>query len=150
MVIGWRSELAYDLGMAKTLREKLGWKDGQRVLLIGLPDDVASPFAGVEHVDMTLGAQAPKDRFDLAVGFARDAAALRLLASALLGATDEESKVWVCYPKLSGKIKTDLTRDRGWEPMFDAGWIVVAIAAVDATWSAVRFRPKYLVKSVRC
>ncbi len=135
--------------MAKTLKEKLGWKEGQRALLIGLPQDVASPFAWVEHVEVALGAKVPKGSFDLGVGFARDAAALRMLAPALLGATTEESKVWVCYPKLSGNIKTDLTRDRGWEPMFDAGWIVVAIAAVDTTWSAVRFRPKYLVKSVR-
>jgi hypothetical protein len=46
-------------------------------------------------------------------------------------------------------VKTDLKRDAGWEPMFAAGWIVVAIASVDATWSAVRFRPRNQVKSIR-
>jgi hypothetical protein len=58
-------------------------------------------------------------------------------------------QIWICYPKLSSKVKTDLTRDHGWEPMFRSGWIVVAIASVDAVWSAVRFRPKAKVKSVR-
>jgi hypothetical protein len=58
-------------------------------------------------------------------------------------------QIWICYPKLTSKVKTDLTRDHGWEPMFRAGWIVVAIASVDAVWSAVRFRPKAKVKSVR-
>jgi hypothetical protein len=139
-------------GMTKGLKEKLGWKDGQRVLLVGLPEGLVSPFAGVEHVEAALGAKVPKGRFELAVGFARDSGALAVLAPALLAASDEASKVWVCYPKLSAKmmkIKTDLTRDRGWEPMIQAGWIVVSIAAVDATWSAVRFRPKHLVKSLR-
>jgi hypothetical protein len=74
---------------------------------------------------------------------------LREIAPVMVGAGLEDAKVWICYPKLSSKVKTDLTRDHGWEPMFVAGWIVVAIASVDAVWSAVRFRPKAKVKSVR-
>jgi hypothetical protein len=70
-----------------------------------------------------------------------------LLREGMIG---DAAKVWLCYPKGSSKVETDLSRDAGWEPMFNAGWIVVAIASVDATWSAVRFRPKRLVNSVRC
>jgi hypothetical protein len=138
-------------GMAeKTLKEKIGWKPGQQVLAIGLPAGVDDPFAGVDHTSLAAGKSAPKRKFDLLLGFAADRAALKTVASAILAAATDDSKLWVCYPKGSSGMKSDLTRDVGWEPLFDAGWIVVAIASVDATWSAVRFRPKRLVKSVRC
>jgi hypothetical protein len=138
-------------GMAeKTLKEKIGWKPGQQVLAIGLPAGVADPFAGVEHTSLAAGKNAPKQKFDLVLGFAADCAALKTLAPVILGAATDDTKLWLCYPKGSSGMKSDLKRDVGWEPMFDAGWIVVAIASVDATWSAVRFRPKRLVKSVRC
>jgi hypothetical protein len=133
----------------KTLKEKIGWKPGQRVLLVGLPGDVGDPFAGVEHESVGAGSKAPAGMFDLLLGFALDRAALKKVAATILPHANDESKVWLCYPKGMSKVKTDLNRDSGWEPMFDAGWIVVAIASVDATWSAVRFRPKALVKSVR-
>jgi hypothetical protein len=133
----------------KLLREKIGWKPGMRVLEVGLPEGLASPFAGVDHAAVKAGDGAPGAEFDLVLGFARDSTALREIAPVMVGAGLEDAKVWICYPKLSSKVKTDLTRDHGWEPMFVAGWIVVAIASVDAVWSAVRFRPKGKVKSVR-
>jgi hypothetical protein len=134
----------------RLLRDKIGYKAGQAVLLLDLPEGVDDPFAGVEHTGaLAKKAKLGKQKFDLMLAFTRDRAALALAAPVLLGAAADEAKIWLAYPKLSGKIKTDLTRDAGWEPMFDAGYIVVSIAAVDATWSAVRFRPKHLVKSIR-
>ena len=133
----------------KLLREKLGWKTGMRVLEVGLPEGLNSPFAGVDHAAVKPGDGAPGAEFDLILGFARDSAALQEIAPVMVGAGRDNAKIWICYPKLSSKVKTDLTRDAGWEPMFHAGWIVVAIASVDVTWSAVRFRPKAKVKSVR-
>ena len=133
----------------KSLREKIGWKPGLKVLLVGLADGLTDPFEGVEHTSVKAGKPAPMGKFDVLLGFALDAAMLQRIAPVLLGSAVEDAKLWICYPKGSSKVKTDLNRDAGWGPMFDAGWIVVAIASVDATWSAVRFRPKALVKSVR-
>jgi hypothetical protein len=133
----------------KSLKEKIGWKPGQRVLLAGLPQGVANPFGGIEHTQVGAREAWPEGSFDLVLGFCHDAAALHVSAGGMMGSAGESGKLWVCYPKGSSKVKTDLTRDTGWEPMFNAGWIVVAIASVDATWSAVRFRPKHLVKSTR-
>ena len=36
--------------------------------------------------------------------------------------------------------RTDLTRDRGWEPMAAHDLLAVTQVAVDETWSALRFR----------
>ncbi len=130
----------------KTLRDKLGWKPGHSVLLLNLPEGMEDPFAGVEHTIAKPG----NAKFDLVVAFTRDQAALRSAAKLVLGALSADPKLWLVYPKKSGAIATDLTRDSGWTPMFEAGFCVVSIAAVDSTWSAVRFRPVHLVKSTRC
>ncbi len=135
---------------AKILREKLGYKAGQSVLLLDLPAGMPDPFEGVDHTAaQSKSAKLSKKKFDLVLAFTEDQAALAAAARTLLGSVaGDDAKIWLVYPKKSGRIKTDLTRDSGWGPMFDAGYIVVSIAAVDETWSAVRFRPKHLVKSV--
>ncbi|MBA3686814.1 MAG: hypothetical protein H0W72_16460 [Planctomycetes bacterium] len=51
-----------------------------------------------------------------------------------------DQAMWICYPKTSSKVDTDISRDRGWEIVTSAGYQPVAQVAVDATWSAVRFR----------
>lgn len=49
--------------------------------------------------------------------------------------------LWISYPKRSAKVETDMTRDIGWETIDAAGWQGVTQIAIDATWSALRFRP---------
>jgi hypothetical protein len=129
----------------KILRDKLGWKPGQSVLLLNLPEGMEDPFAGVDH---TL-AKPGKAKFDLVLAFTRDSAALAVAAKVILAHIVDDPKLWLAYPKQTGGIATDLNRDEGWKPMFDAGYRVVSIAAVDSTWAAVRFRPIHLVKSTR-
>jgi hypothetical protein len=49
--------------------------------------------------------------------------------------------LWMCYPKQTGKIKSDLNRDSLWRLMQPTGFSPVTQIAVDETWSALRFRP---------
>lgn len=49
---------------------------------------------------------------------------------------------WACYPKKTGAIRTDITRDQGWETLKATGWGPVAQVSVDETWSALRWRPE--------
>lgn len=53
---------------------------------------------------------------------------------------------WTCYPKKSGLIQTDITRDRGWAALMAAGWGPVSQVSMDETWSALRWRPEADVK----
>lgn len=52
--------------------------------------------------------------------------------------------VWVYYPKVSSKVQTDLTRDKGWDCLFAEGdkltWI--SLISFDDTWSVFGFRAK--------
>lgn len=64
-----------------------------------------------------------------------------------LEAVNPEGLLWMCYPKGSSKIKTDLHRDKGWDLLTSAGFEGIAMISIDDTWSAMRFRPASLVKS---
>jgi hypothetical protein len=79
--------------------------------------------------------------------FVRDSAELAQHAPAALAAIKPDGVLWIAYPKQSAKVKTDITRDRGWEPVIAAGLRPVTQIAVDETWSALRWRPIELVKS---
>lgn len=99
------------------------------------PAAVAHAAASAEHV---ADGAAP---FQGAVVFVRDASSLASVASAVVAAVDHDGLLWFCYPKLSGAITSDLTRDRGWEPVTRGGLRGVAQVAVDADWTATRYRP---------
>jgi uncharacterized protein YbdZ (MbtH family) len=49
--------------------------------------------------------------------------------------------MWVSYPKKSSKVKTDISRDAGWEIMAENSLRPVTQVSIDKTWSALRFRP---------
>lgn len=76
--------------------------------------------------------------------FVKDQAKLAARAPAAIEAVKFAGVLWICYPKLTGKIKSALTRDVLWQ--LAPGMRPVAQVAVDDTWSAMRFRPVELVK----
>ena len=81
--------------------------------------------------------------YDFVQVFARDQAELNQLKATAVGAVTYDGLFWVCYPKKTSKIKSDLTRDTLWN-QFDC-LRPVAQVAIDDTWSAIRFRPTALV-----
>jgi hypothetical protein len=57
-----------------------------------------------------------------------------------------ETLFWVIYPKKASGITTDLEMMSSWDELGKYGLNGVAAAAVDATWTALRFRPVALSK----
>jgi hypothetical protein len=64
--------------------------------------------------------------------------------------------IWFYYPKKTGQIKSDLTRDVCWKILVPLGFTPNSQISIDDTWSALRFKPientsiwveKYLDKS---
>ena len=48
---------------------------------------------------------------------------------------------WACYPKGTGKIKSDLKREVVWRLVNQLNLQCVTQIAIDETWSALRARP---------
>lgn len=52
---------------------------------------------------------------------------------------------WACYPKGTGKIKSNIKRETVWTALALIGLEAVSQIALDETWSALRGRPNEMV-----
>lgn len=131
----------------KSLATKLLLKPGQRVAVVNAPEGYVKglgPLPDGVHVS-----EAPEGSYDLVQLFVQSKADADRYAQAAIAATKPGGILWVSYPKKSGAIKTDISRDNGWEAFFATGWRPVTQIALDETWSALRFRPTEDVKGSR-
>lgn len=98
---------------------------------IGCPPALAPIFAG----ESAGGA-------DVLVAFVRDRAAAGGRIAEALALFAPGMRLWFAYPKQSGALAGDLSRDAGWEALAAADFLAVTQVAIDADWSALRFRPR--------
>jgi hypothetical protein len=126
--------------MARALLDKLGFKPGMAAKLHAVPAELSAALA--------IPIQAASGSPDWLIGFARDRAALAEATAALVPHYRRRGVLWLCYPKKSGALKSDITRDDGWEPVSEAGLLGVTQIALDGTWSALRFRYRDEIKTL--
>jgi hypothetical protein len=120
---------------SKPLPQKLQLKGDVTLLTLGLPKALAPLLAGVATTTSV-----PK-QVDAVMLFAHDAAELDAQMAKVDGRLGDDPLVWVCYPKGGSGVESDLNRDRLWELLAPRALKPVAQVAVDAVWSALRFRP---------
>ena len=58
---------------------------------------------------------------------------------ALTDAAAPDGAVWVAWPKKTSGVATELTEDVLRELLLPTGWVDNKVAAIDATWSGLRF-----------
>ncbi len=97
---------------------------------------VLEPPPGLKHGLPATSASEP----ELILAFAPDRASLSRVAARALDLYGVGGRLWFAYPKKTGPVRSDLDRDHGWEPLTQAGLLPVTQVALDATWSALRFR----------
>ena len=128
--------------MAKrSLAERLRIQAGQRVLIMNPPPGYVERLGalpeGVEVVHESTG----EGEFDFVHLFVKDVAELERLGPVALEAVKYDGVLWMSYPKRSSKVKTDISRDVGWDVVHEAGLRAVTQVSIDDVWSALRFRP---------
>ncbi len=120
------------------LAKKLQIKPGHQLLLVNTPPDMAAQLAPLpDAVQLVASGTVPAD---VVLCFVQNSLELRQHATTALTALTPDGLLWFAYPKGSSGVPTDLNRDAGWELVSSAGWEPVRQVAIDATWSAVRFR----------
>lgn len=125
------------------LLKKLLIKSGQRLIILNAPAgywEELSPLPANIEV-----ATQPEGLFDLVQLFVKDSAELTEFSPTALQIAKPTGILWITYPKGTAKVKTDLNRDILWKLLEPTGWRPVTQVAIDATWSAMRFRPLSLV-----
>ncbi|WP_052487223.1 YdeI/OmpD-associated family protein [Gordoniibacillus kamchatkensis] len=128
--------------------KKLLIKGPQRVLIMNAPGEYAADLEALpagSAVTVWDPAAGPfpveAGEFDFVQLFVRSASELGSYAPAAIRAVRRDGLLWIAYPKKSGKIKTDISRDAGWEAVHGAGWTGVSLISLDDTWSCMRARP---------
>lgn len=130
-----------DAGYSGTpLGRKLGLKDGQRALLLGVPAglDAISGFSGFRASETEIGTVAARD-IDYAHVFETERSVLEELAPKLAARLKPDGMLWVSWPKKASKRPTTLTEDVLREIFLPLGLVDVKVCAVDPVWSGLKF-----------
>lgn len=118
------------------LERKLGVKDGVVVFLDRAPADfdLAAP---------TVRRLPSRGELDLTLTFHTRLRDLQRRLPQLRGRTGQAGMIWVCWPKLAAQkaqgIASDLDESLVRETGLAAGLVDVKVAAIDETWSGLKF-----------
>ena len=119
------------------LAKKLGIKPGAVVAFVGAPDgfrDVLGELPDGVQVRTRLGG-----RLDVIVLFVTRRADLARRFPTALRSLDPDGGLWVAWPKKSSGVDTDLVFESVQRTGLDGGLVDNKVAAVDETWSGLRF-----------
>lgn len=104
---------------------------------INAPEEVVPLFEEAE-LKTKLAGKTPIEQIIL---FAEDSIRLNAVVDKIEARVSPQSVIWVGYPKKGSKLEGDLHRDKVWEYLFTK-FEGVASAAIDETWSGMRFKKK--------
>jgi hypothetical protein len=124
-----------DAGYSGTpLATKLGVKPGGRLLLDSVPQGWSLADSPVQpHL------RPGREPYDVVLLFCRDSAGLHRRFEPLAARLTTAGALWVCWPKKASGVPTDLTDSTVREYGLAAGLVDVKVAAIDATWSGLKF-----------
>jgi hypothetical protein len=124
------------------LAQKLGLKDGQRVLFIDLPPELGELRTARAFRETV---QAGWDDFadtapgyDVIHGFTASRAVLERAAEPLVAQVKRDGTIWVSWPKKASRVATDITEDVIREVVLPIGLVDVKVAAVTEIWSGLK------------
>ncbi len=126
------------------LAKKLLIKTAQTWLFSNPPNGFLESFAELDVEIKTSILEGEK--LDGVLLFAKNNAELKAALSATVPVLKPETIFWIAYPKKSSGIVSDLEMTGNWQETEQYGLQVVASAAIDQTWTALRLRPKDLIK----
>lgn len=128
------------------LIKKLGIKPGQKILILNAPQDYLQQLEILTEAVKLKTTTGEAGTFDFVQLFVQNKSDIDNHAGTAIEALKKGGLLWFTYPKKSSKVKTDITRDHGWESVRSSGWRPVTQIAIDEIWSALRFRPESEVK----
>jgi len=116
------------------LEPKLGVRDGTTLLLLGAPEGFGKALRRAEIVD-----DGPAQ---LVMLFSSSVADLERDFAAAKEAVAPGGTLWICWPKKASGIQSDLDQAHVRRYAMDRGLVDFKVAAIDTTWSGLRFSRK--------
>jgi hypothetical protein len=116
------------------LPQKLGIKPDHTVFLDGQP-------GGLDLGELpaaTVVRRLPRS-MDVTLTWHTTMAGLEKRLPRLFERTSTAGMVWVCWPKRASKMPTDVDENKVRDLGLELGFVDVKVAAIDATWSGLKF-----------
>jgi hypothetical protein len=127
---------------------KLNYKAQRPILALDAPESFEAELAALGDVPVVReAAAAPEVAFMIA--FVTRLAQVEAASAVAAARAPGDAIVWLAYPKSSSKrYSCEFNRDTGWASMGAAGFEPVRQVAIDADWSALRFRRVEFIKQL--
>ncbi|WP_423679630.1 MULTISPECIES: hypothetical protein [unclassified Undibacterium] len=127
--------------------EKLNLKQQQEIIVVNAPPSFEPELLSLEGVTVIRDLKKAKAIY-FALIFATKQAEVDSLSKILASKAEGDAVLWFAYPKgTSKRYKCEFNRDTGWDAMRSEGFDTVRQVAIDADWSALRFRRLEYIKS---
>jgi hypothetical protein len=127
--------------------DKLNLKNLTKILVLNAPQSFEPELAALHGVSVSRSLRGVA-KIEFSLAFVRERKEVDKLAASILKIAEGDPIVWFAYPKgTSKKYKSDINRDNGWQALEQAGFETVRLVAIDADWSALRFRRTNFVKA---
>lgn len=118
------------------LIKKLGIKTGDKIIFINEP---ASIYKYLGKLPEIVTQPKPGDKFDYIHFFTTDKEDLAKFFDFVNSNLDKNGTVWISWPKKTAKIKGSLNENIIRELGLKKGLVDVKVAAIDNTWSGLKF-----------
>ena len=120
------------------LAKKLLIKPGTNWLFYNAPEHY---MASIEPFPPGVKASfVAEGKFDGVQLFVKDSAELAATLKTIVPLTNDETIIWIAYPKKSSGIKSDLEMTKSWDAPAVYGLRPVTAAAINDTWTGIRLR----------
>lgn len=131
------------------LLKKLNLKDQQHFLVLNAPEDLHTMLQDWNTFIPVLKDSNGVEKIEAALVFCTKLEEVALFAPSIHSKLVEDALFWFAYPKGSSKKYTcEFNRDTGWVILGELGYEGVRMVAIDADWSALRFRKAKHIKNI--
>ncbi len=132
----------------KDLLSKLNYSEQERIAVLNAEDNFYASLSD-ELKNVTIDKEIdPRYPYNFIILFVKSVSDVEFLTPIVLHNLMADGVLWLCYPKkTSKKYRSDIDRDHGWKVLNDAGMHGIRVVAIDADWSALRFRNIKYIKS---
>ena len=127
-----------------TVLKKLQFKENSNALILNAPRNYIKK---IERSCSFVSKPSLKTSYDIVQLFVMNSKELNKYFFYALDSVNDSSVFWICYPKKSSGIKTDLSLNDTWKFIFETGYRPVSMCSINNMWTAVRFKKTSLVIS---
>ena len=119
---------------------KLNLGTHAEVYVFDPPASFEPELRGLEGRTLRRDAKTPRG-MTFALAFATRQVDVDRITRVMAAGAVEDAVLWVAYPKgTSKRYQCDFNRDTGWKVLRELGYDTVRAVAIDADWTALRFR----------